>query len=78
MVSAMKNRLDSVWKKLGFRVIDGLGKSRRIARDGSIIVSGGYQNEISYLRIMYPLELRNEIESEKSKGGGFFQSSKLV
>lgn len=49
----MQKRLQKAWNSLGCEVIDRLGQSRQITKNGAVIVSGGYQNELNYLRIKH-------------------------
>jgi hypothetical protein len=47
----MNKRLQRYWTSLGCTVVDRLGGSRRVVKDGVTLVSGGYQAELNYLRI---------------------------
>lgn len=47
----MNKRLQKYWTRLGCTVVDRLGGSRKIVKNGVTLVSGGYQAELNYLRI---------------------------
>lgn len=49
----MQKRLQKAWNSLGCEVIDRLGQTRQITKNGAVIVRGGYQNELNYLRIKH-------------------------
>lgn len=50
----MHERLQKIWSGLGCEVVDRLGASRHIVKNGVTLVSGGYQNELQYLRVKHP------------------------
>lgn len=50
----MQERLQKIWSGLGCEVVDRLGVSRHIVKNGVTLVSGGYQNELQYLRVKHP------------------------
>ena len=50
----MQERLQKIWSGLGCEVVDRLGASRHIVKNGVTLVSGGYQNELQYLLVKHP------------------------